>query len=174
MHNLIEDYCANGLYVQRKKHFSINNGRANWKRTLAKRTPYPSGDFLVYLDTDTNNTRYVSDCETARIHAHVMRHIDYRYGILFTGGSVHFDDNLERIPEPISSAAGQVAILDRELSESYSERDIRLIGMLKAYIEEVSVASPPIKKNHMVPIFGREAKLARLKAFCGALTAFKE
>jgi hypothetical protein len=138
VHNLIEDYCANGLYVQRRKYFSTNQGRANWKRTIANRTPYPSGDSIVYLDTDTHNTRYVSDCETARIHAHVMRHIDERYGVLFSGESAILDDRLERVLEPISNSEGQLAILDRELSASYSERDIRLIGMLKAYIQEIS------------------------------------
>ncbi|RTE67343.1 LlaJI family restriction endonuclease [Amphritea opalescens] len=141
VHSLIEDYRANGLYVRRKKYFSINQGRPNWKRTIARRTPYPSGDSLVYLDTDTSNTRYVSDCETARIHAQVIRSIYKKYGVIITGNFVNADDNLDRMPEPNSGAESQMAVLSRELSESYSERDIQLICMLKAYIQESSATS---------------------------------
>ncbi|MFT7687149.1 MAG: hypothetical protein ACI9FB_002501 [Candidatus Azotimanducaceae bacterium] len=138
VHALIEDYRVNGLYVRRKKHFSINQGRPNWKISIARRTPYPSGDSPVYLNIDTSSTRYVSDCETARIHAHVIRHIHKKYGVLLTGDESCLDDNLERMPEPISVAEEQIEILEKELYESYSERDIQLIGMLKAYIEESS------------------------------------
>lgn len=138
VHSLIEDYRANGLYVRRKKHFSINQGRPNWKRTIAQRTPYSCGNSLVYLDTDTSSTRYVSDCETARIHANVMRKIYKKYGVVITGDYFHSDDNLERMPMPKSGTETQMKTLDRELSESYSERDIQLIVMLKAYIEETS------------------------------------
>ena len=141
VHSLIEDYRANGLYVRRKKYFSINQGRPNWKRTIARRTPYPSGDAPVYLDTDTSNTRYVSDCETARIHAQVIRGIYKKYGVIITGNFVNADDNLDRMPEPNSSAESQMVVLNRELSESYSERDIQLICMLKAYIQESSATS---------------------------------
>lgn len=136
--SLIEDYRTNGLYVRRKKHFSINQGRPNWRRTIVRRTPYPSGNSLVYLDTDTSSTRYVSDCETARIHAQVIRSIYKKYGVVITGDYVNINENLDRMPAPKSGTETQMTALDRELSESYSERDIQLIVMLKAYIEEAS------------------------------------
>ncbi|MFA0830673.1 LlaJI family restriction endonuclease [Vibrio owensii] len=141
VYSLIEDYRANGLYVRRKKHFSVNQGRPNWKRTIARRTPYPSGGSPVYLDTDTSSTRYVSDCETARIHAHVIRSIYKKYGVIITGDDIISDDNLDRMPMPNSGVETQMTGLEHELSESYSERDIQLIGMLKAYIEQLSAAA---------------------------------
>ncbi|MFM2485943.1 LlaJI family restriction endonuclease [Celerinatantimonas yamalensis] len=140
IYSLIEDYRAKGLYVRRKKHFSINQGRPNWKRTIARRTPYPSGGSPVYLDTDTSSTRYVSDCETARIHAQAIRSIYKKYGVVITGDDVNSDENLDRMPAPKLGIETQMTVLDRELSESYSERDIQLIGMLKAYIEETSAS----------------------------------
>lgn len=140
VHSLIEDYRANGIYVRRKKQLSINKGRPNWKLTIARRTPYPSGGDPVYIDTDTISTSYVSDCETARIHAHVIRHIYIKYGVIITGNYINLDDSLDRVPEPNLDAESQIAELDRELLESYSERDINLIGMLKAYIYESSSA----------------------------------
>ncbi|ELV8742231.1 LlaJI family restriction endonuclease [Vibrio vulnificus] len=138
VHSLIEDYRANGLYVRRKKQLSINKGRPNWKLTIARRTPYPSGDAPVYIDTDTISTSYVSDCQTARIHAHVIRQIYIKYGVIITGNYINSDDGLDRVPEPNVGSEIQIAMLDRELLESYSERDIKLIGMLKAYICEIS------------------------------------
>lgn len=141
VYSLVEDYRANGLYVRRKNHFSINQGRPNWKRTIARRTPYPSGGSPVYLDTETSSTRYVSDCETARIHAQVIRSIYKKYGVIITGNGISSDDNLDRMPVPNSGIETQMTVLEHELSESYSERDIQLIGMLKAYIEEFSAAA---------------------------------
>lgn len=141
VYSLVEDYRTNGLYVRRKNHFSINQGRPNWKRTIAQRTPYPSGYSPVYLDIDTSCTRYVSDCETARIHAQVIRSIYNQYGVIITGDDINLDDNLYRMPIPNSGVETQMAVLEHELSESYSERDMQLIGMLKAYIEDVSAAA---------------------------------
>lgn len=138
IHSLIDDYRSNGIYVRRQKHLSINQGRTNWKRTIALRTPYPSGGSPIYLDTDSSSTRYVSDCEISRIHAQIIRNIYQKYSTLLTGDYVFSDNNLERMPEPVSSTESQVAILERELSESYSERDMQLISMLKAYIRENS------------------------------------
>ncbi|EIA3112714.1 LlaJI family restriction endonuclease [Vibrio cholerae] len=138
VHSLIEDYRANGLYVRKKNQSSINKGRPNWKLTIARRTPYPSGNDPVYIDTDTISTSYVSDCQTARIHAHVIRQIYIKYGVIVTGNHINSDDGLDRVPEPNVGSESQIAILDRELLESYSERDINLIGMLKSYICESS------------------------------------
>ncbi len=134
--SLMEDYRANGLYVRRKKHHTLNQGRADWKKTIFRLTPYPSNDTPIYLDTVTSSTRYVSDCETARIHSHVLKDIQQKYGALLSAQVDCTNDRLERMPEPIPSLEGQLAALDKELSASYSERDIQLIGMLQNYIED--------------------------------------
>lgn len=132
--SLAEDYLANGIYVRRKKHHTLNRGRPDWKRTISGSTPYPSGGVPVYLDVVTSQTRYVSDCETARIHARVIRNINDQYGILLFGQKSLSDSFLEQLPEPDTDDCGQLVQLEHELSQSYSERDIHLISMLKQYI----------------------------------------
>lgn len=135
---LIEDYQANGLYVRRTKRHSLNQGRPDWKKTISRQTPYPSDDTPVYLDIDSCKVSYVSDCETARIHAKAIREITQKYGVLLFGNNINLDDILLRTPSPFTDKEGQLAILDREMSQSYSERDIKLIEMLRAYVEKTS------------------------------------
>lgn len=138
LYSLIEDYRTNGLYVRRRKNFSLNQGRPNWKRTMSRQTPYPSSDSPVYLVTDTSRINYVSDCETSRIHAHVIRSIYRKYGLIITGDNITLDISLDKVPMPNLGIENQITVLEQELTESYSERDIQLIGMLKSYIEEFS------------------------------------
>jgi len=138
---ILEDYRANGLYVRRKKHFSINEGRTNWKRTIARRLAYPSEDSHVYPDIETSSTRYVSDCEISKIHAQVIRKILRKYGALLSSDYLDSNHFLDRMLKPKWGREYQLAMLDRELTESYSERDMRLIEMLKAFIEDRSAAA---------------------------------
>lgn len=135
---LIEDYQANGLYVRRTKCHVLNQGRPDWKRTISRQTPYPSGDAPIYLDVDSCKVSYVSDCETARVHANAIREITQKFGVLLSGSKTNLDDILLRVPEPLTDKEGQLAILDREVSLSYSQRDIKLIEMLRTYVEKSS------------------------------------
>lgn len=132
---LFDDYQANGLYVRRCRHHTINQGKTNWPRTVSRHTPFPSAMAPVYLELESSRTRYVSDCETARIHAAVLRNIQEKFGILLYGETVLSDEILEKMPPPAGGKEAQLAYLNRELSISYSERDITLINSLKRYID---------------------------------------
>lgn len=132
---LFDDYQANGLYVRRCRHRTVNQGKTNWPRTVSRHTPFPSVTAPVYLELESSRTRYVSDCETARIHAAVLRDIREKFGILLYGETVLSDETLERMLLPAGGKEAQIAYLNRELSLSYSERDITLINSLKRYID---------------------------------------
>ncbi|WP_084683763.1 LlaJI family restriction endonuclease [Psychromonas hadalis] len=136
--SLIEDYFINGLYVRRKKRQTLNQGRADWRRTISRHTPFPSGGGLVYLDLETSSISYVSDCETAKIHAQIIREIHRIYGALLFGKNTFFDERLQQLTDPLGDDEARLSQLDRELTNSYSERDIQLIGMLKSFIERRS------------------------------------
>ncbi|EEY99605.1 hypothetical protein VOA_000954 [Vibrio sp. RC586] len=132
---LFDDYQANGLYVRRCRHRTINQGKTNWPRTFARHTPFPAATAPIYFELESSRTRYVSDCETARIHAAVIRDIREKFGILLYGETVLSDENLEKMQSPTGGREAQLAYLNRELSLSYSERDITLINSLKRYID---------------------------------------
>lgn len=135
IHSLVEDYLADGLYMRKKVKSSLNSGKPNWKRTITRHTPYPVNGSQIYIDTETSNTLYMSDCETARIHAYVIKDIYKQYGMLLTGKDYDLDGKILQMPPPKLGIESQLHVLEKELIDTYSERDITLIDMLKAYIK---------------------------------------
>lgn len=133
---LHDDYFANGIYVRRERKRAINTSKINWSKTISRHTPLPSRDAPIYLDLESSNIRYISNCETAKIHAKVIRDILMTFGTLLRSDSPLSDERLELIPDPIGDYNSQLAHLNKELSMSYSERDISLINLLKKYLEK--------------------------------------
>jgi len=132
--SLLDDYRSNGLYVRRMKERTMNAGKVNWSDTIALSTPYPTVNGPMYLDLVTSRSRYISNCETANIHAQVMKELFSEYGVLWLGLSSYFDEQLELMSKPLGSTEVQVAYLQRELQMSYSERDMFLIKGLIQYL----------------------------------------
>ncbi|MEY8238886.1 MAG: LlaJI family restriction endonuclease [Cycloclasticus sp.] len=131
---LLDDYRSNGLYVRRMKERSSNSGKVNWSDTIARSTPYPTVNGHMYLDLVTSRSRYISNCETANIHAQVMKELFSDYGVLWLGLPSYFDEQLELMSKPLGNTEMQVAYLQRELQVSYSERDMFLIKGLIQYL----------------------------------------
>lgn len=132
--SLIDDYRTNGLYVRRIKVSTNNSGKVLWPRTVARGTVYPSAAGPVYIDLATTRSRYLTDCETAKIHASVIKELYQVYGMLWTGrGGI--PDQLLDVPRPAVNVVAGIAHLKRELRLSYSERDIFLIRSLIRYLE---------------------------------------
>ncbi len=131
---LLNDYRTNGVYVRRFKEPTVNAGKVNWSRTIARSTPYPAGNVPVYLELSTSRSRYISNCETAKIHAQVIKDLFNDYGMLWLGLSSYFDERLELMSKPLGSIEVQIAYLQRELQVSYSERDMSLIKGLIQYL----------------------------------------
>ena len=132
--SLLDDYRANGLYVRRVKERTTNSGKVNWSRTISRSTSYPTAEGPIYLDLLTSRFRYISNCETVKIHAQVMKELFNDYGMVWLGLSVYFDERLEKLPEASGSVDTKIAYLRRELQLSYSERDMFLIKGLIQYL----------------------------------------
>lgn len=132
--SLLNDYRSNSLYVRRVKERLNNDGKVNWSKTIARSTAYPTKNGPIYLDLSTSRSRYISNCETAKIHAQVIKELFNDYGMLWFGQSTFFDERIELMPKPLGSVEVQIAYLQRELQLSYSERDIFLIKGLIQYL----------------------------------------
>jgi hypothetical protein len=132
--SLLDDYRSNGLYVRRVKEKTINSGKVNWARTIARSTSYPTENGPIYLDFFASRSRYISNCETAKIHAQVIKELFSNYGVLWLGVSSYFDERLELLSKPLGSIEVQIAYLQRELQVTYSERDMFLIKSLIQYL----------------------------------------
>ncbi|MCF5763287.1 LlaJI family restriction endonuclease [Aeromonas veronii] len=138
---LHDDYLTNGLYVRRDRRRAINTGKTNWSKTISRHTPFPSGDTPIYLECESSNIKYISNCETAKIHAKVIKDILMTFGFLLSSDSTLSDERLELIPSPTGDYNSQLLHLNKELSMSYSERDITLINLLKKYLEKFNNSS---------------------------------
>jgi len=132
--SLLDDYRDNGLYVRRMKEQTLNSGKVNWSRSISHSTSYPSAKGSIYLDLITSRSRYIANCETAKIHAYVMKELFFDYGMLWLGMETYFDEPLELMPKPKGDIDMNIAYLQRELQLSYSERDIFLIKGLIKYL----------------------------------------
>ncbi|CNK67551.1 TPA: LlaJI family restriction endonuclease [Yersinia enterocolitica] len=134
---LFDDYVANGLYVRRTTERSKHSGKINWFRTIVRSTCYPSKGKPVYLDLETSRTRYMANCETAKIHARVLREIYKHYGLLWFGEHQYIKEKLKLIASPQGDIEVQLSHLKNELSLSYSDRDMVLINTLIQYLQFV-------------------------------------
>ncbi|MUK62234.1 LlaJI family restriction endonuclease [Aliivibrio fischeri] len=134
--SLLDDYRTNGLYVRRVKENTVNSGKVNWSRTISRSSSYPASGGSVYLELQSSRARYLTYCETAKIHAEIIKELLLDYGTLWFGAFSHFDLKVESLVSSIRSIEAKVSYLERQLQLSYSERDMFLIKALIKYLRE--------------------------------------
>ncbi|MBB1312004.1 LlaJI family restriction endonuclease [Aliivibrio sp. SR45-2] len=134
--SLLDDYRTNGLYVRRMKENTVNSGKVNWSRTISRSSSYPASSGSVYLELQSSRARYLTYCETAKIHAEIIKELLSDYGTLWFGVFSHFDLKVESLVSSIRSIEAKFAYLERQLQLSYSERDMFLIKALIKYLRE--------------------------------------
>lgn len=132
--DLLEDYCNNGLYSRRKSEGVLNLGKPDWRKTISSQVPFPGVGGPVYLDIYGTRRRYVSDCEIARIHADVIRELDSTFGWMVTGSESSISRDIQNVPVPKGNRDGQIKAINLELNSVFSERDIRLLKLLREYL----------------------------------------
>ncbi|WP_435275318.1 LlaJI family restriction endonuclease [Psychrobium sp. nBUS_13] len=133
---LINDYRQNGIYAKRQSLNTLNSGKPNWSKTIARSVLYPSGSNSIYLDVFGNKRVNLSSCEVAKIHASVIKELDKRFSLLLYGSDGIFSE--DHIKEPISSDIQyQIYTLEKELRVTYSGRDIWLLKSLIDYLKKM-------------------------------------
>lgn len=135
---LLQDYQDYGLYIRRTKEKTMNNGRVNWSRTIARSTLLPSDNGPVYLDLCTSRSRNDANNEITRIHASIIKQVIAKVGVLWLGVDSHFDEMLAQTPITLMNQQSQIAYLEKELRLTYSERDIVLIKNLLRFLKETN------------------------------------
>lgn len=132
---LLQDYQDYGLYIRRTKESTINNGRVNWSKTIARSSLLPSVNGPVYLDLYTSRSRNDAHNEITRIHASVIKQVLEKVGLLWLGVESHFDETLVQTPKTLMNKQSQIAYLEKELRLIYSDRDITLIKNLLRFLK---------------------------------------
>lgn len=135
---LLQDYQDYGLYIRRTKEKTMNNGRVNWSRTIARSTLLPSDNGPVYMDLCTSRSRNDANNEITRIHASVIKQLVEKLGGLWLGAESYFDETLAHTPDTLMDTQSQIAYLEKELRLTYSERDIVLIKNLLRFLKETN------------------------------------
>ncbi len=133
---IITDYKQNGIYAKRQSLNTLNIGKPNWNKTIARSVLYPSGSNSIYLDVFGSKRINSSSCELAKIHASVVKELDKKFSLLMFGCDGVFSEH--HIKEPINSDIEyQVYILEKELRVTYSGRDIWLLQSLIDYLKNI-------------------------------------
>lgn len=135
---LLQDYQDYGLYIRRTKEKTMNNGRVNWSKTIARSTLLPSDNGPIYLDLYTSRSRNDANNEITKIHASVIKQVIAKVGLLWLGVESNFDETLVQTPKTRMNKQNQIAHLEKELRLTYSERDIVLIKNLIRFLKETS------------------------------------
>lgn len=136
---LLDDFRNYGIYSRRKIIRKINSSRPDWKRTIAKASPFQGLDGEpVYLDIHSTQKRYFTDTEVSTIHAKIISCLDKDFSWIITGRLGLIAPELNDYPDPVSNVNYQIHILKNELHQTYAERDIRLLRDLIHYLENFS------------------------------------
>lgn len=137
---LFEDYFNNGLFTRRVSERKVNSGKVDWSRTIKQSIPYTSGDSPVYLELAGFVKRVYSNCETAKIHAEVLRKLDQKVGWLINDDDGAITKQLIDVPASLMDNDTKIYHLNNELTRAYSDRDIYLIKQLISYLKLESMS----------------------------------
>lgn len=137
---LFEDYFNNGLFTRRVSERKRNSGKVDWNRTIKQSIPYITGGSPVYLELTGSNKRVYSNCETAKIHAEVLRKLDHKIGWLINDDDGFVTRQLINVPPSLIDNDAKIHHLNKELIRAYSDRDIYLIKRLISYIQLESIS----------------------------------
>ena len=137
---LFEDYFNNGLFTRRVSERKVNSGKVDWNRTIKQSIPYMSCDSSVYLELAGSIKRVYSNCETAKIHAEVLRNLDQKVGWLINDDDGAITKQLIDVPVSLMDNDTKIYHLNNELTRAYSDRDIYLIKQLISYLKLESMS----------------------------------
>ncbi|QII37380.1 LlaJI family restriction endonuclease [Rouxiella badensis] len=131
---LFSDYVEHGIYFRKTTDIRKNTGKIDWKRTIGKIQGYPSNGVLAYLDTLGRKNLIHYDDEVTRIHAEIIREIDRIVGWVFSDENLDITSELAYIKKPSGDVKTKIGVLERELAGVFSDRKIKLMIDLVAYL----------------------------------------
>ncbi len=139
---LADDFLKNGLYRRTRSNFVVSgHGATDWQRTISRRTAYLSGGSAVYLDFITRDKVNDDFHFITRLHLAALKLCKRRYGaMLDLDDQVLERENVVSLEESALFEAGAVH-LARELRHAYSDRAIRLLGVLDLLLKNGHPAS---------------------------------
>lgn len=128
---LIDDFKNNGIYREDIENNALNkNGRIDWARTIKNQSPLIKNNEFVYVDVITKNRQVNTNNVITLIHHKVIYECIKQFGWLF---SIDRQIDYKDVPFEIGQ---QNIILEKKLSESFTNRQINLLKNLIAFINK--------------------------------------
>lgn len=133
---LLEDYFNNGLYVKKAKQKIFNSTKVHWGKTIKNEIPYLINNAPIYFKTHGIKNTTSSDQLISAIHTNIINDIYKKFGwLLINDPSFKLDLPSNTSISKLSSQTA-VSIINKELQNSYTDRDIHLLNKLKSYINK--------------------------------------
>ncbi len=134
---LINDYLEYGIYFDEVNEIDLNgSGEINWALTIEKEAAYFSNNQVLYLNHVTDNSEFDENTYISQVHKSVlneclsfMKKIEFLD--LFNCPNIFFDI----YKNSLGDVDFKIKKLYDKLSNSYSERDIKLIKTLIQFLE---------------------------------------
>ncbi|EGQ9096000.1 LlaJI family restriction endonuclease [Vibrio alginolyticus] len=134
---LLNDFRINGLFSKRKKRNVVNSGKADWKKTISKRTAFVTSNGPIYLEIDgTSSYRFIGE-EITRIHADIIRKLDSQFSWLISPRRSNISESLKLVSPPSGKVDSQLAHLKSQRHSHFATRDLELISHLIDFLEQV-------------------------------------
>ena len=140
---LLDDYRQNGLYAVRRTIRKFNSGKTDWRKTVSNIAPLPDKNLQpIYIDTFGIKHEYFDRNEIAAIHAQCIRSIDEKFSWIVSGKLRLIAPELRDIRSPTGNTIRKLSLLKKELGQTYSDRDIRLLKQLIRFLEKTNDNQP--------------------------------
>jgi hypothetical protein len=134
--SLLDDFRRNGIYTRCREVRKLNQGKTDWKRTVNQIIPFPGKNGqTVYVDTHGIKRQNFNNSEIAVIHANIIHQLDMRFSWIVTGDLQPIAPELRDYSRPAGNIEYQISKLKSELTQIYSDRDIRLLKLLISYLQ---------------------------------------
>lgn len=132
---IVNDYIENGLYASSKLDYEINGRQSiNWAKTIAYNKTIISNKRPIYTEVLTNRKNTNEECVIRAVQKYVLtKAIKFFDELQLFDFNLNFDDYTDM---PYQGNYYISYLLNNKLNSEYIDRNIKLIKVIKAYIEE--------------------------------------
>jgi hypothetical protein len=143
-YHLIQDFLQNGyLKKEIRVKASSQNGMIDWPSTINKKQPVFSGNSIIYMDPIYKKTKIDQQNLLLKLHRYCVYQGFKKYGWLL-GLSQDFVEPESDVLS-IYELSFILSFLNKELNNTYVEREINVINLLVLYFAGIDPENPEKK-----------------------------
>jgi hypothetical protein len=138
---IMRDYLANGIYRRFCQREEVSgDGVISWRHTIERMNPIISNGRPIYVDTVTRSTTRDNEHFVSRLHRHIIEKARDAFGHLLGYEPFTLDhEQLEPLNDTPPTDLCQNKV-QQEMRVAYSDRTMRLLPMLLAWLSAIKMA----------------------------------